>query len=133
MPTYTTVIGLSDGGIDPDNQMVAVTLSGLGGKPIKIVGKVGIMEQVASGLGRLVRGLRDARTAKGLSNGDVADVEAVAQFGVMPDLLEDAVVLRIVSKDNIPFNFSISSTVAIQMADRLRAHSGGHKPAAGSA
>jgi hypothetical protein len=123
MPTYTTVIGLPDGAVDPDKQTIAFTLSAAGGKPIHLAAKVGVAEQIIAGLGRMVHGLREARKVKGLGSAEAAGAEDVAQFGIKRDPFEDAIVLRIVSKTGVPYNFAIPPAAAIQMSEMLKAES----------
>lgn len=113
------VTGLPDGAVDIEKQEIRFTLSlGADGK-MDCVAKVGIVEQVISGLAKACRMFRDHSVAQGGVLRSTA-AETVSVSLVQRERLHDVVLLQLITDRDIPYTFALPLADAVDISARLK-------------
>ncbi len=116
MPKTFRVIGLPRGDVDPQKQELQFTLRVSDGKEMAFTAKIGVAEQVISGLARMARTLRQP-------NPQAVSAETVAEYLVQQDAFGAAILLRFVTPDGVPYTFALPKAAAIDIAAQLQSES----------
>jgi len=112
MPTLFRLAGLTEASIDNEGQDVRFVLKVSDGRGLAFVAEAAVARQIASSLGRVAL---DARP----SAPQVIGAEKISKYGVKKGAFGEAVLLQLVSEDEIPYMFALPLTAATDIAVRL--------------
>jgi hypothetical protein len=122
MPKTYRLTGLPSGTTDVDKQELRFSLSISHGQSLSFVGKVGVVGQIISTLGRMLTGLRaqlDAQEGKMA----VVAAEQVRAAHVQKERWHELVLLQLITPGGVPYLFAIPCRDAADIAARLKTES----------
>lgn len=120
MATTFRLAGLSGGDLDHKSQDITFRLAVEDGRLLQFVAKIGVAEQISSGLARMATGLRQRKPQAIIA-------EEVSGYLVKRDAFGGPVLLRLITRAGVPHTFALPAGSAIDIADRLKTESEKHQ------
>lgn len=108
------VTGLTDGAVDLDKTDIHFTLSGGLGKPLKCIARLGVVDQIISGLGRMAVELRAHLKAQSTA------AETVVSSLVHREM-SGVVLMRLTSDRGVPYTFALNDDALNGISEQLQA------------
>jgi hypothetical protein len=107
--------------VNAEKQEIDFSLAVSDGRPLGFIAKIGVAEQIISGLGRMVRDLRQPKP-------QMTAAEDVAEYLVQRDAFGGPVLLRFVTPHGVPYTFALPAVAASDIAERLKTESQKERP-----
>jgi hypothetical protein len=122
MPKTYRLTGLPEGAADVANQELRFSLSVARDAPLAFVGKIGVVTQIISALGRILMELRIQLEARGAGMASV-NAEEVAAAHIQRERWRDVVLLQLITPAGVPYTFALSQEASVDISARLKIES----------